>query len=495
MRPPGPASSRSLRPALSVLSVLAALSVISVALAGCIGPADDAGDVGDASTGVLPTTPIPTLVPPSFLEPVLLGTFRGTVNAGAEPSIATAPDGTVYVVTPLNLWRSTDGGSTFEWLGTPRACAGTVPECPYAGRDSGLRGGGDGDIAVGPDMRVHWAGLNAQGASVPYQVSTDLGDTWSEPFDIADGNTSDREWIHIRPSDGAVFVTWRDFGAAQDGGLLSDGPSESMVAVRASHDGGATWGPIVKAADDTRQGGAVADPRGGNLYLPRDESGAIKVARSTDDGLTWTSVDAAGVGGERGHIFPVAAVDEAGTVYLVFAAAAAAPTPLPDLLFETDRSLERPSVYLVVSRDGGSNWSEPRRLNADGTTAIFPWIAAGEAGRIVVVWYENVRGTSLQEAGEWWVTAAISVDASANEPEFAAAPVGDRPAHVGPICTSGAACQFSAGDRTLLDFFEVAIHPEGYPVIAYAADADARRATIDVYATRMMEGTLLRSRE
>ncbi|MGH2670219.1 MAG: sialidase family protein, partial [bacterium] len=332
---------------------------------------------------------------------------------------------------------------------------------------------------VSPGGRVHWAGLAAGDDAVPYQYSDDRGETWSDVYDIAEDNGADREWINVRPSDGAIFVTWRDFG-----------DSESRVAVRVSKDNGMTWSPAVKAADDTRQGGAVPDPNGGAVYLPYDLDGVIKVARSFDDGASWDSVDVTTTVGQRGHIFPVAAVDGGGIVYVVYARDEEAPTPAPDLVFETDRGLEHPDVYLQVSTDKGATWSAPLKLNGDGTTAVFPWIAAGDRGRVVVAWYENPLGTP-PHVGQWFTTAAISVDADSDGPRFATTRVSEEPAHTGQFCTSGGACVLTGQDRTMLDFFEVAIHPDGYPVLTWAADSDVRRATISVYASKMTEGSRL----
>lgn len=443
-----------------------------------------------------------------FAEPILLGTFNGA----SEVNVAVSPSGTIYVasINPIGLWRSDDGGKSYTWIGKPRPCRGVVPDCPVGGRDPGLVGPNDGDLAVTPDGRVHWAGLNASAPpSVPYQVSADRGMNWSAPVDVAFGNDTDREWIYSRPSDGALFVSWRDFGPnvpplVPNPGLPVNPPQPPVdprpqeeaptgILMRASYDGGATWGPTRFVANDTRQGGVVPDPNGGALYIARDELGKMRVHRSFDDGLTWEGVEAASVGPERGHIFPIVSVDLAGNVYLVFAADVAKPTAAPDAPFvgETDRGFEHPNVWMAVSKDKGATWSKPLKLNAEGTTALFPTIAAGADGRVVAAWYENVMGTSLNEVGEWWATAAVSLEATATTPTFKAVKVGSEPMHVGNLCTAGTQCSVTQGDRTLADFFEVAIHPAGYAVIAHPKDADVKRALVSVVASRMDGGPSL----
>lgn len=460
-----------------------ALTLVALATAGCLN-ATNAPEGAETAAAALASRP--ALVAPEWLPSVHLGTVAG----GAEPSIAVAPDGAVYITTPLNLWRSEDGGATYEWLGTPY-CANLLPvgglpdppACVVEERDPGMQGGGDADLAITPDGRLHWLGLFAADAPIPYQFSDDRGASWSEVVDLADGNSSDREWINVRASDGAIFSTWRDFGN-------SDNP-ESGLLVRASFDNGATWTSSVKAEEDNRMGGVVPDPNGGALYLPSDDLGTIKVARSFDDAKTWESVEAAKFGNVRGHIFPVAAVDAAGTVFVVFAMDEEKTTPAPDIVGETDRSLQHPNVFMIVSKDQGATWSAPAKLNPDGTTAIFPWIAAGAPGRVVVAWYENVDGTSLQEIGNWWTASAVSVTADAEAPAWEHAKVSSEPARVGPVCSNGGGCSVTAGDRSLLDFFEVAIHNDGHPVITWAGDADLRTRTINVYASRVTAGTPL----
>lgn len=459
--------------------------VVALAAAGCVKTADTQEPAEAASVSLAER---PALVAPEWLAQIELGTVAG----GAEPSIAVAPDGAVYVTTPLALWRSDDGGATYEWLGSPYCATPVVgslpvdpPACPIEERDAGMQGGGDADLAITPDGRLHWLGLVAQDAPIPYQFSDDRGATWSDVEDLADGNSSDREWIHVRQEDGAIFATWRDFGNEQS--------AESGIQFRASFDNGATWTPGVKAEDDNRMGGAVPDPRASSraLYLPSDDSGTIRVARSLDDGATWESIEAAKFGNVRGHIFPVAAVDAAGTVYVVFAMDEEKVTPVPNVVGETDRSLQHPNVYLIVSKDQGATWTEPLRLNPEGTTAIFPWIAAGAPGRVVVAWYENADGTSLQEIGHWWTASAVSVTADQDAPAFEHAIVSTTEARVGTVCSNGGACGATAGDRSLLDFFEVAIGLDGLPVITWAGDADLPRAAIRVFASKVTAGTPL----
>jgi hypothetical protein len=146
-----------------------------------------------------------------------------------------------------------------------------------------------------------------------------------------------------------------------------------------------------------------------------------------------------------------------------------------------------------VSRDGGETFSEPRLLSDPARPAVFPWIAAGDAGRIAVSWYDAVAPTpSDRTPNVWNVAVAMSVTADQPEPVFETAFATPQPLHVGSICTSGLFCSLTAGDRSLLDFFELRLLPDGSPILAFAGDDDAKMATVKVFTTRMTEGTKLR---
>jgi hypothetical protein len=90
----------------------------------------------------------------------------------------------------------------------------------------------------------------------------------------------------------------------------------------------------------------------------------------------------------------------------------------------------------------------------------------------------------------WHVKVVMSTTADLEKPVFKGAYVTDTPNHVGHICVVGSAC-FPAQDRSLLDFFEIRLLPDGSPVLAFVGDGDVRLETVKVYATRMTEGTSL----
>jgi len=426
----------------------AALVPLLLLLAGCLG-----ANQAPVGTPIQETTkaPAPERIPLPSTISFAAATVLGQVSFGAEPSIAAAPDGTVYVVTPLALWRSDDGGKAWKAIGNP-ACPLGLPACPgLEETQPDMKGGGDADIYVSPDGRAHWLGLADGTNAIPYQVSGDKGETWGEVTDLAGDDGGDREWITGR-ADGALFAAWRNFPPAS-----ANRPAQ--IVTRASFDGGSSWGPVVPVANDTRQGGVAVDPSSDALALAWDLAGKVWVAHSFDNGTSWTSVQVAD-DPLQGHVFPVAAFDNEGTLYAVYAHDR---DGLPAGV--NNRPLERPSVFLVVSHDKGLTWSDPVQVNAPGTTAWYPWLAAGAAGRLVAVWYQNDEGLPRQATATVYVMAGFSTDADMPSPTFAQVRVSPDPVHRGPECRENPGCT-----RSLLDFFEVAIHPQGYPVVAWAQD-------------------------
>src|SRR5260370_1010174 len=116
-----------------------------------------------------------------------------------------------------------------------------------------------------------------------------------------------------------------------------------------------------------------------------------------------------------------------------------------------------------------------------------PWIAAGDNGRVDIVYY-GTNGTgdptnSLTNA--WNVFFAQTLNAADREPVFTVSQATDHIMHVGPICNIGILCSPLPTDppsRRLLDFFQIAIGPDGLANIGYADDGASNGAAHVSYA-------------
>jgi hypothetical protein len=473
-------------------------------------------------------TPLPAWTPPLSLA-----------GGGAEPSIKVAPDGrsAAYVSAPAalgsNFWR-VDQVRNADGSYSMRSSAAQQPDLGTGGGDSEISVGTTKDPATGC-APIAYSGLHNIDLldNFTTAMSTDCGRTFSTPNLYATQNTlTDRQW--------------QVFDGSQTNHLLYHKVDTGQIVDSVSYDGGKTYvtlgtpagalGVVDPAHSYTLQnvkiGNVVVDPHRATgstyplngekvhtLYAVfngvRDASDAaaaqvdanvpgqnydhlnsVYVGRSDDGGLTWTDTRAYTTNSESRKeldlIFPVVSVDAKGNVYAAW----------------TDGN----QVQYVVSTDGAQHWSAPYVINpgeagarkTGGTADIFPWIAAGGAGNLDVVWYHASGGdtTGYRQVGTkdtaWTVaftqlTGAAARAGARPHPKVASSSLAITPVlHRGNVCNNGTTCLVDAqagngGDRTLLDFFQVAIDPAGRANIAYADDA-SQPGTSTVKYTRQNTG-------
>jgi hypothetical protein len=480
--------------------------------------------------------------PATFSKPMLLA------GGGAEPSLRVPGDGlsAAYVSAPTglgsNFWRITEKRNKDKSV--------TFLQSPVTQPDLGT-GGGDSEISVGTkpagESRCHtiaYSGLHNIDLLDNFTVaqSTDCGKTWSVPNPYATQNTlTDRQW---QAFDGGStnFLIYHKVDTSQI--VVSESVDGGLTYVSLSPDGahGIIDAQTLPAAGNSNQVGNIAvdlaHPTGATNLLsgepvhrmyatfaaPRDAAdnaqaqvdtnrqgaGAynhvdtVYLARSDDGGLTWTDTKVYGVDPaskrELNMLFPVVDVDKAGNVYVAWS--------------------DGFKVEYASSKDGGKHFTKPYQVNhsnrrlAKGTGAelpdagkadLFPWIAAGSNGLLDIVWYHGEGGAKGSESRyrdpgdkdtRWTVAfAQLGKAASARPTELSYADAITPVVHRGDICQNGTFCSLvpvpgaplSTGDRSLLDFFEVAIDKEGRANIALAYNPDAPGALQSAY-TRQTSG-------
>jgi hypothetical protein len=218
-------------------------------------------------------------------------------------------------------------------------------------------------------------------SNIGWATSTDKGATWTHGFmpKTTVYATPPGPWDRI--SDPAIaYDAKHDVWMAE--GLTLTGTTGEDVIVNRSTDGGLTWQNPVTAAHNT---GTFFDkswiacddwsgsPNYGHCYVEWDDAGhgdLMKMARSTDGGLTWTAASVSSAFGLGGQ--PLAQPN--GTVVVPFAGN---------------------GVDDLVSTDGGKTYStfhvasvQARGPNGGLRTPDLPSAEVDASGRIYVVWYD-----------------------------------------------------------------------------------------------------------
>jgi hypothetical protein len=385
----------------------------------------------------------------TFSQPVL----TDPITASGEPGIKVSDLGIIYInslsVLSDTVAMSVDGGATFV----------PIHQADY------VFGGGDDALALDHTGGVYLAGQWHTGVGCQSISTSKTGGvgwyTALAPCDASGsltsplGASSDRPWLAVyQPTPLATPVVLMMHHMPCCGG--------NHYIVR-SLDGGVTYSV---AGRITTRGGfpgnlVVDEPRGLVYAFYSVWSGGWVeqpgMAVSTDLGSTWTEHLLPSAGTGTGLRRVTGAVDRDGNVYVTWAA----------------RGSGQFDVYIAHSTDRGASWSAPQRVTTATGTHIYPWVVAGAAGRVDLVWYEtNYAGdpNSMTGAAYWNVTFAQSLDALSGAPTWTSAAVTTVGMHRGILCTNGAACGGQGLNRNLLDFFEMALDPQGMANIVFAAD-------------------------
>ena len=421
----------------------------------------------------LPVPPPPAFVASkfSFSAPVVMP-FPADVDQGniGEPSVDVDPsNGNIYITSPTGIpcgsstaeciafWRSTDGGVSFT---QPAPNAFVHP-----------LGGGDSDVIHDGLGHVLAADLRSL-IDTGIWRSVDQGSTWTGT-DM--GPCSDREWIAWggpnAPTGPLTIYETQNSGACVPGALfqfwrsIDDGQTFIPVGVVGANDLAA----LGYTADATVEGGVEArlavDLVSGALYIAwatqaiEDATNAttriLVVSRSADGGATWTShlAYAGPLGTSIQNLFPVIAVDHGGNVYAAFS------TQLDGQLM---------GVFLTKSTDRGISWTAAQRVNPTDQSAVFPAIAAGDNGRVDLVWI-GTSGTSVSDpSNQWNIYLGQTRNAGGR---WSAGQISTQVMHRGDICNRGLNCNIFGGNRDLADFISVTVDADGNANAVWTDDA------------------------
>jgi hypothetical protein len=424
----------------------------------------------------------------------------GSAGQDVEPGIVIDPFGNIYVSAiegvpaGSDLWRSTDFGNTFTYLGQPDQSAG----------------GGDEDLAFGFPFaadqlfgdstgRLYYSSLNL--ADINLQTSHDKGSTFL-PGD-SPAKVVDRMWL-------AGVGTARDYLVTVQLGAALNG-TDSLIVTQ-SDDGGITYpnGAIVNQAllagtpETGFHSNIVAFP--GNLGGGTPNSAVYTTFTSADGvdlyvascaapcnlpalplsgppsklGFTSTLAFTAPPGAALGNVFTPIAVDNDGNLYVAFSTQQ----------LDTNGNQTGQNVYVIWSKDGAKTWSKAVQINNPGdsatATAMLPWLTAGDQGNIGVFWYGtdvvgNPNDQTVFANAKWKIFYAM-VNTTLSKPAVqyvvasgTATGTADQMAgvvHYGSICTQGLNCNTAMppGNRELAEYAELTHDPFGLIHMTFSED-------------------------
>ncbi len=454
-------------------------------------------------------------------------TFAATINLpgsnnSAEPSVWADSHNCLYASAPgdPDFWASEDGGYTFRNATQPPALGGGDEDVTTIAQQTGARN----DALYYADLAL---------ADVGIFKSTDRGITWTGPTTLF-GNlnaSSDRQWISgDRINAGVNQILWElDHELASEDIRIAASINDSAWGTTS---GIATCGTPT-AGCDPELGGTIPNTNPGPVFVNKVTHEAIGVflastiaTNSADPPFgkephMWDVVatpPAAGgspplnvanypifkgvidspatalpgtttYGSHLAAIFPAADADSAGNIYAVWTNLSARPNAtLPPANTSPATTWD---IWFASSHDGGKTFYGPFKISSGTGTSIFPWIAAGDGGKVDIVWYQSSNptpplvadpttpgqltgGPNAMPAGSTWnVMFAQSLNANSREPSFTVAQASDNPNHRGNISIGGLT---GSSDRSLLDYIEVAIGPDGLANIVYADNANAAGA-------------------
>src|SRR5216684_1734332 len=452
---------------------------------------------------------------PAFGREVIVDHQRVT----GEPSLAIDSKDRIYVSAPFGfsttasfVWRSTDHGRSFHLVPGDLATFGKPTTCT---------GGGDSALAVDTRNRLYFGDLQGL-TNVSNSVSSDQGATWLTTCNAANAVGVDRPWIATfgdPQAGGALYQTVDQIGqcvGACDQSLGEVGAN--IVEITRSQDG-VTFSPLPaqQIEPDGIVSGIVTDATGGvyiahtglvdgsgNIVGGTDGNGndnAVLVVRFPKgysaaaatpllSGQTLCQMQPATCSTSVVHAVPLnASGNSTVTGGKVFSPIAIA---RPGNLYLTGSQAPVDSmgnvsgssqIFMAVSTDHGAHWGPAVRVTAATSglrTSLFPWVAAGDPGRVDIVWYGTPTlgacpsqpcGSSAIQA-HWSVMMAQSLNtivagAPNPTPAFTTAHVSEVSNHFGAICTMGIGCS-TGGDRGLLDFLSVTIGHKGEANVVWA---------------------------
>lgn len=278
-----------------------------------------------------------------------------------------------------------DDPASLEWQTPIEVASGQAKVGAWRMNESDWRYMDDPTVAVAPDGSIGVAWVDQAQKDVLYQRYGPDGTPLLRRATNVANSPGIFSWLpRLVMTDDQVFALWQEI-------VFSGGSHGGEAFFARSTDGGETFGAPVNLSNTTNgagkgrltkrywHNGSLDLGRGndGSLFAAWTEyQGPLRVARSTDDGGSWSEpVQVTGGEGTLPARGPSLAVRD-GRVHLVWAVGE---DPAANIRYAT-------------SRDGGQTWSEPLLIAASGAHADAPKVAVHSDGTVHLAWMESPDG-------------------------------------------------------------------------------------------------------
>jgi len=418
--------------------------------------------------------PKPRPAPPSFGHPII----SGIGGVGFEQGLRVDPSNAnrLYTSVPGSLssdtswiWHSLDGGKTFKWVVGATALEGKVTIC---------FGGGDTETGVDSAGHLYFADLTL--ANFSTSRSDDHGATFTCSNTGVPDAVVDRQWYAFDgdpTNGGSIYLTNDEFAhdPAMCGSPTNFGQNV-LVMYRSPLPGGEAtagiqFGPANQVSnplgcDEGIMGNNEVSPVATTLGQPTG-GGQFAVLPMNCVDLPVANL---GSSNKTGGNFPTMAIDKAGNLYAVWEQA-----PIND----SGQVIGDTVLKYSFSTDQGNTWAAPIQIQTSGSPLgtlhnnVFAWAVAGDDGRVDIAWYGTPgvapnpsNGPDSCTGCDWSLWMAQTLNGHAATPTFTA-PIlaSEHFIHRGSMYTLIGG---QNGDRTLGDFLQMRMGPNGEAEIGYA---------------------------
>src|SRR3989440_4181904 len=457
----------------------------------------------------------PSPAPPTFGHPII----SGIGGVGFEQGLRVDPSNgnRLYTSAPGALtsdtsgtWRWADSGRTLKWI--PSAT-------PLTGKANACAGGGDTELGVDQNGHLYFADLTL--ATFSTSRSDDQGATFTASNPGVPDAVVDGQWYAFDgdpTNGGSIYLTNDEVAQAPAScGAVTNFGQNVVVMYRSPLPGaeaaaGIQFGPANKISnplgcDEGIMGNNEVSPVATTLGQPTGVPGQFAVLPtpvkhvfvihddallnriligrcfpvafgppvpnvSDPSGLNCVDLPVANLGSSNktGANFPTMAIEKGGNLYAVWEQAP---------INESGQGIGDTVLKYSFSTDQGNTWAAPIQIQTSGSPAgtlhnnVFAWAVAGDDGRVDIAWYGTPgvapnpsNGPDSCAACDWSLWIVQTLNGHAATPSFTA-PIlaSEHFIHHGSINTLIGG---QNGDRTLGDFLQLRMGPNGEAEIGYA---------------------------